>query len=171
MKKSNLTTNVKTEESEKEEELSPSSCVRVYSLADGNASRHEPYEYRKFEFKLVWECSSQKSILKLDFYVSSAFKVATGQQSVIMNYITSIDTGLPGSCKVTKPLYAKKFSRNGFDIIMEAWPMECTLLDEIDEELFQAHSNTQTHTRHTIKLIQIQAKQQNYKIPQKRFVL
>lgn len=49
--------------------------------------------------------------------------------------------------------------------------MECTLLDEIDEELFQAHSNTQTHTRHTIKLIQIQAKQQNYKIPQKRFVL
>lgn len=51
--------------------------------------------------------------------MNPAFKVATGQQSVIMNYITSIDTGLPGSCKVTKPLYAKQFSRNGFDIIME----------------------------------------------------
>lgn len=85
MKKSDLTTNIKTEESEKEEELSPSNCVRVYSLADGNASRHDPYEYRKFEFKLVWECPPQKNILKLDFYVNSAFKVATGQQSVIMN--------------------------------------------------------------------------------------
>ena len=93
--------------------------------------------------------------------MNTAFKVATGQQSVIMNQITPIDTGLPGSCKVTKLLYAKKFSRNSFDIIMEARPMECTLLDEIDEESFQSHSNTQTHTRHTIKLIQIQEKQQN----------
>lgn len=83
------------------------------------------------------------------------------KKSVIMNYITPIDTDLPGSCKVTKPLYVKKFSRNGFDIIMEVGPMECTLLDEIDEESFQSHSNIQTHTRHTIKLIQIQEKQQN----------
>ena len=60
-----------------------------------------------------------KKYIKIDFYMNPAFKVATGQQSVIMNYITSIDTGLPGSCKVTKPLYAKQFSRNGFDIIME----------------------------------------------------
>gem|GEM_PF-6672268 len=102
-----------------------------------------------------------KKYIKLDFKANSAFKVATGQQSVIMNYITPIDAGLPGSCKVTKLLYAKKFSRNGFDIIMEAGLMECILLDEIDEESFQTHSNTQTHTRHTIKLIQIQEKQQN----------
>ena len=71
--------------------------------------------------------------------MNTAFKVATGQQSVIMNQITPIDTGLPGSCKVTKPLYAKKFSRIGFDIIMEAGPMECTLLDEIDEESLETY--------------------------------
>lgn len=53
------------------------------------------------------------------------------KKSVIMNYITLIDTGLP--------VYAKKFSRNGFDIIMEAWPMECTLLDEIDEESLEIY--------------------------------
>lgn len=80
-----------------------------------------------------------KKYIKLDFKANSAFKVATGQQSVIMNYITLIDTGLPGSCKVTKPLYAKKFSRNGFDIIMEAGPMECALLDEIDEESLETY--------------------------------
>lgn len=38
-----------------------------------------------------------------------------------------------------KPLYAKKFSRNGFDIIMEAGPMECTLLDEIDEKSLEIY--------------------------------
>lgn len=61
------------------------------------------------------------------------------KKSVIMNYITPIDTDLPGSCKVTKPLYVKKFSRNGFDIIMEVGPMECTLLDEIDEESLETY--------------------------------
>lgn len=87
----------------------------------------------------LYESVHHKKYIKLDFYVNSAFKVATGQQSVIMNYITPIDAGLPGSCNVTKPLYAKKFSRNGFDIIMEAGPMECALLDEIDEESLETY--------------------------------
>lgn len=78
-----------------------------------------------------------KKYIKLDFYVNSAFKVATGQQSVIMNYITPIDAGLPGSCKVTKPLYAKKFSRNGFDIIMEVGPMNVLCLTKLMRNRFK----------------------------------
>lgn len=103
-----------------------SNCKRIYDFGVGN--NWKILSYRQFEFNLVGDCTPQKETIQFnDMLGNKGFKLLTGEQSIIWNFLTWEEWSDAGGsmCIVENPIKNNKINKNWFSVQMIWWNEAC----------------------------------------------